>query len=221
VFWGPQQSVRIYGFRRPHFDLPGNFRFISMKRDQYNHNNWSNGLLDMIQLLKSERIRNFILMLEDYWIYSHVNSDHIQDLVQFMDYNPDVLRLDLSNERNSKKGARLVEVYSGINIIQTPHESKYDMSFQAGIWNIDQMEKVIIPNESPWDAEIQGTERVWKQPGMRVMGTQNWPLRYTPALRRHKEGVNVKLIPPRLVDVMKRRGWLDGHHTTIQRRVKG
>ena len=218
TFWDDHEIVRIFGFRKPDFRLPVNFHFISIKEDQYNHNRWANGLLDMVKILKDQHIRHFILMLEDYWLYEFADSKKIGHLVRYMQSNPDVLRMDLSNERNSKRHVKEIDHYANMDIIEAPPRTSYMMSFQAGIWNINLMQQVIFPDESPWDAEIDGTKRLWDQPSMRVLGTRQWLLKYTPAVRRHKEGINLDRIPNSLTHVMKKRGWLDDHHVPIQRR---
>jgi len=217
IFWSDRIRVNIFGFREPDFFLPVNFSFVSLRSEQYDHNSWSSGLLDMLDIIK---VDHFILMLEDYWLYESVDSKDVADLYDYMVDHPDVLRMDLSSERNSKRHVKVVDSYQGIQIVEAPPRTSYMMSFQAGIWNTNLMREIIVSHESPWDAEIRGTFRLWERPDMKVLGTRRQPLKYTPAVRRHKNGMNIKRISRKLVSVMRRRGWLEGHHVPIHERLK-
>jgi hypothetical protein len=58
------------------------------------------------------------------------------------------------------------------------------MSMMAGIWNREQLLKVLVPGETPWEVELEGTPRVRElKDEMIVLGTRQWPLRHTLALR--------------------------------------
>ena len=66
--------------------------------------------------------------------------------------------------------------------------AKFSMSFQVGIWNSELMLSVLRRNESPWDSELRGTERVNELYGtLRILGTDSRPVEYQPVYRIHKQ----------------------------------
>ena len=57
------------------------------------------------------------------------------------------------------------------------------MSLMGGIWSREHMLRVLVANESPWDLEIVGTDRLSHIQDVIVLGTRQWPLRMTLGLR--------------------------------------
>jgi hypothetical protein len=211
TFWDEEQEVRVFGYK-PNYkilnDLPSNFVFYSIDRTCYPADRWSDGLIQLVRILQVE---HFILFLEDFWLYDNVCLNQINSLVGYMFLNKDVLRMDLTNERISKKGAQIIEHFDGIGIVDAGLPSKYSMSFQVGIWNSELALKVLQEGETPWKAEINGTKRVNAMKGeLRVLGTDKRPVRYQPVYRNHKRQLKIDKIPTHLMNVIMKRGWLDG-----------
>jgi hypothetical protein len=124
-----------------------------------------------------------------------------------MENHPKALRMDLWRERQAKKQAVDFEMVRDYEIVETPSHTKYQMSLQANIWNRDLLREVLIPNESPWQVEIDGTQRLVKRSDLRVFGTRNSPVKYEPV---HQKGqFDVSQIRKQDVMYMRERGWLD------------
>lgn len=211
TFWSHKQDVTIFGYT-PVFgilqDLPPNFTFQSISLKPYPVDKWSDGLIEMIRMLN---VPYFILFLEDFWLYQPVDLDIVDKLCQYMGKYNDILRLDLTNERISKRNARITEKVDGVGIVDASLPSPYSMSFQVGIWNSELALRVLERGETPWKAEIQGTERVNKLRGeIRVLGSDKRPVEYQPVYRNHRRILNIDKIPVHLMNVITREGWLQG-----------
>lgn len=188
VFWGSQYPyllVRI-AWGQPLGQLPAN--------------QWSDSLLLAIDNIKENY---FILMLEDYWLYDYVDYERINQLKNLM--SDDILRIDLSGNRASYKAA--YEVSPGI--VETPPGTPYQMSFQAAIWHKENLRKVLRKGENPWEAEVNGSERVGN---LRVLGTKPALMKYQPVWRGKQKRWQLDKIKTVDLEYMKENGWLDGNN---------
>jgi len=183
IYWSELQELVVVGFSRPKFELPKNVTFISLSDTDYPAEKWSNG---MIKLLQHIHDSHFVLMLEDYFIRRTVDHNCVRLLGKYAEGKPEILRIDLTNDRLHAKGdardALDVESWGHYDIIETPHGTPYQMSLQAGIWNRKLLLELLKPDMSPWEVEIN------TQPpkDMRVLGTRQWPLRYSNAVKLGK-----------------------------------
>ena len=185
--------VTIFGFDEPD-KLPDDFIFESLGQ-QLLAQEWSNGLIKLLD--KAERY--FVLLLEDYWLYHSVDMYSVYQTTRFM--SNDVLRIDLSGNRASYKSAK--EIASGL--VETPAGTPYQMSFQAAIWHKDNLRKVLRENENPWQAEINGSERVGD---LRVLGAKTALLKYQPVWRSQQKRWQLDKIRTEDLEYMKARQWL-------------
>jgi tRNA(Arg) A34 adenosine deaminase TadA len=190
TYWSNKQPVTIVGFNPPEFELPKNFKFHSLGTQNKPAKEWSNKLLSLIDMIDDT---HFILFLEDFWLIDKADVDCIKVLIEWMKQHPDALRMDLWRERAAKKQAKDFERVYDYQIIETPPKTKYQMSLQANIWNKDLLREIIIPNESPWQVEIVGSQRFSKRSDLRVFGTRNSPLKYEPVYQKGK--FNIGAIP--------------------------
>lgn len=112
--------------------------------------NWSDRLIIATQELKSERV---LLILEDFFLRSKVNSSSVSDLLDLsLKENIPMLRLipRPSPDSNNK-------VYKGLGIINPG--SKFRVSTQSAIWNSDVLLDLLEPDESIWEFEHKGSIR--------------------------------------------------------------
>jgi len=157
-YWLPNPSVKIFGYKLPDFDIPDNFEFISIAKEQYSKDKWSNGIIEMIDMIDTDHV---LLLLEDYWIMSEVDSiaiDTFHDYMHSLDDN--FLYLSVCNERiNFRNNFYFVDLYEYV-LMESHSSSEYQMNFQTHIWNKKLMLENICENEDPWEAEIKGTHRL-------------------------------------------------------------
>ena len=176
------RHVTVAGFSSPKFEFPSNFSFISLG-EQLPVEKWSNGLIELLDRIDSKYA---ILMLEDYWMTAPIDSTLSEaEILEYID-SDDILKFDLSGSRIGKgKGYKVIDESNGIKVIESKPGSKYQMCFQAGIWNLSNMRRVLKYNENPWQAEVDGTPRV-DEFGLRVRGTTPRLWHYKPAFRCRK-----------------------------------
>lgn len=184
TFYSAMQPVVVLGYTPPSFDLPSNFEFVSMgKGDKYPAKKWSDALIDFLNKMDDEV---FCLLLEDYFLIRGVDHVGMETLASYMRDRPDILRLDLTNDRLHARGdardAQLHGHWGHYDIIVTPHGTEYQMSLQAALWNKELMLKVLKHGKSPWEVEVHTSP----PEEMLVLGTHQWPLRYCNAMLKGK-----------------------------------
>lgn len=176
TYWSELQDVIVGGFTPPQFPLPSNFRFHQVSRTPYPKERWSDGLIEFLGAFHDDI---FVLMLEDYLLNRTVDHNGVATLSQYMrlDYNQDVVRLDLTMDRISEfaKGLHDVEGYGHYDIIACDKDAMYEMSLQAAIWNRRNLLSILHPGMNPWEVEMQTD--MTAQP-YRVLGTRQNPVRY-------------------------------------------
>jgi len=176
-YWSELQPAMVALYTPPEFTLPRNFRAKSIAIPEYPKEKWADGVMKFLADFNEDF---FILMLEDYWLTRTVNHEAINCLADYMDNHRDVIRMDLTSDRQYAGNMRDVDTWGHYDIIEARH-SQYQMSLQAGIWN-----KLLFGNvisrlgenfRSAWDVELNGTT-VIDTLGYRVLGTRQQPIRY-------------------------------------------
>jgi hypothetical protein len=208
-YWKPNPDVLVAGFTAPQFNLPDNFSFMSLgKFEDYPVDKWSDAFLKLLNRIKDEA---FVLMLEDYWITRHVNSEAVHILYDYALQFEYVLKVDLCGDRLYAHGADVnYGSVSYLDLVKSMPGSPYHMSLMTGIWRRDHLLRLIIPGESPWDIELAGTTRVSHDQEAIVIGTRQWPVRHSLAFRAENPG-KLKLEEIATVDIQEMRelGLLD------------
>jgi hypothetical protein len=142
--------------------------------EDYPAHRWSDSLIKVLDEVADDF---FILLLEDYWLIREVNTEGFEAGWDFMMVNHEkALRFDLTSDRLYAKHQDVFSVDS-IDIIQST-ELQYSLSTQAAIWNKGLLRRLLIPNETPWAVEMNGTGRFVTDGTMDVYGTRQWPMRY-------------------------------------------
>lgn len=182
-YWSKEQEVIVAGFKPPDFDLPSNFHFHSLgNMADYPVNRWSDAL---IKLLHDYTDDVFGLALEDYWLSRPVNVQAVQMLYDYMLQFRNVLKMDLYSDRLYAGGMTDYNHCGYLDLIRSDPASQYHMSLMWGLWNRELMLRFLIPGESPWSVELEGTPRVARAADeVMVLGTRNMPLRHILAHRR-------------------------------------
>jgi hypothetical protein len=192
-YWGALQKVRVFGFNTPTFTLPANFQFISLG-EQLPVDRWTDGLIAMLHRIPE---RNFLLMLEDYWLYAEPNYSALVDCMDYMnEYGYRVLRIDVSGDRLAVDH-RYYADWRRTKLVKTEPDSPYQMSFQAAIWNRDLLLDILMPGETPWQAETEGSKRfaAYAHPQYLVLGTKPAAVHYEAVWRSKTRSFNMVRIP--------------------------
>jgi hypothetical protein len=182
-YWDEKQHVIVAGYKRPDFELPSNFDFYSIADPQYPKERWADGVAKFLHQYPGKR---FVFMLEDYWLSRPVDTYAIEALSIYMERNPNVLRMDLTADRQFAGGMVDVGYCEHYDIIEAP-QSQYQMSLQAGLWDrnlmLNVLEMLPVHLRSAWEVELTGTTIVNSfGDKMIVRGTRQLPVRYANGL---------------------------------------
>lgn len=181
-YWSDEQQVTVAGFTEPSLPLPDNFSFHSIGKFQdYPVNRWSDAVIDLLHQIDYD---TFILMLEDYWLVRHVNVEAVHILYDYAIQFHYVLKIDLCGDRLYAANMKDYGYVRYLDLIKSDPNSQYHMSLMAGIWNRNQLLRFLIPGETPWQVEMEGTNRVRAvNDDILHLGTRQWPVRHTLGLR--------------------------------------
>ena len=181
-YWNPNPRVVVAGFSFPDFDLPDNFEFVSIgKQEDYPFQKWSNAICKFLNEIEDEA---FVLMLEDYFITRPVNTPAVRILYDYMLQFEYVIKIDLCADRLYAHGADLnYGNVAYIDLIKSMPGSPYHMSLMTGLWRRKHLLRHLIPDESPHDVELIGTTRLSHDQDVIVLGTRLWPIKHTLGLR--------------------------------------
>jgi hypothetical protein len=207
-YWLPAPTVIVGGFTPPTFDLPRNFAFHSIgKQEDYPVGKWSNALVKMLLELPHDV---FGLMLEDYWLTRPVDAGAVGILADYMRQFEYVARLDLTGDRLHSGFAKPYGKVAHINLIASDPESQYHCSLMCALWRRAHMLKFLVEGETPWEVELNGTSRLRALKNhLLVLGTDNPPVNHTLAFRGGEPGkVLVDELNPYDVAEMKNLGLL-------------
>lgn len=204
----------IAGFTPPNFPLEDGFTFHSIgAMEDYPVNKWSDAVLKVLHETPDEQV---LLMLEDAWVTRPVNVGLVAKLSDYMADHPEVLRVDLTTDRLGNSAMRDYASLQWIDLIVTPPPSEYLLSCMAGIWNKAQLLKYLIPGETPWQFEIDGSRRANDDHAL-VLGTRQLPMRHLFAMRANGKmdlkmtwGVPAHPLNDEDINYLIEQGWLPG-----------
>lgn len=199
TFWSSLQPVVVGGFASPSFELPPNFTFYQIDKVNYGPNQWSDGLIKMLNALQDEY---FVLLLEDYWLCRGVDHSGVLTLLEYMKGHPNTVRFDLTADRLYGHMMKDVDFWGHYDIIECAEDAPYQMSLQAALWKRELLLKLLEPGRSSWQTEIY-TNMVGN--GMRVLGSRQFPVRYANGVYQGKiDWGQINMIPEGHRDVISR-----------------
>ena len=180
-YWKPLPEVAVLGFTPPDFELPENWSFCSIgKQEDYPFGKWSNALIDFLNEVPDEV---FLLMLEDMWPTRPVDTEALDILYRYMIQFEYVAKMDVCGDRLYAMGMIPYGNVGRIDLVKSMPGSPYHLSLMPGFWRKKHLLNVLIPNESPHQVEMIGTARLSHNQDVIVLGTRSWPLRVCLALR--------------------------------------
>jgi hypothetical protein len=207
-YWQPNPEVVIGGFTPPDFDLPDNFTFHSIgKQEDYPVNKWTNALHKFLNEMPDDV---FMLLLEDMWPSRGVDVKAINVLSDYMKQFQYVAKIDLAGDRLYAHGMKDYGYVEHLDLIISMPGSPYHLSLMPGLWRKKHLLDSIKPDWTPWDVEISGTPILSHNRDVIVLGTRQWPYRSILAFRG---GDNQKLLLDDLdqadVNEMRKLGYFD------------
>lgn len=189
-YFSSNQEVIVAGYEKFPKGLPPNFKTHSIgKQADYPLSKWSDGLIKLLHDFEDEVA---MILLEDYWLVEKVHLKEVNMLYDYMFQFKYVIKMDLYTDRRYAAGAVPYGMCGHIPLIKSDYKSQYHLSMMAGFWNRENLLKILIPGEDPWQVELEGTSRLASfGDDILVLGTNSWdsdprtcPLRHTLAHRR-------------------------------------
>ncbi len=181
-YW-PAASFVVGGYTAPKFALPNRFSFYSIGAfADYPVDRWTNGVIAFLESLEDDLV---LFMLDDYWPFRNVDNKAIDEITTYMRGHANVARFCVCTDRLYAKGVTDYDRYGHLDIIKSDPQSYAHFSFQASMWRRTALLEMLRPDETPWDAETRGDQRL-KDSKYIVLGTRQAPLRYTIAVQKGK-----------------------------------
>ena len=154
-FW-PQIKMPIYLNTEsltyePTEEIPFNICTLKQKQGVKN-TSWSQRFIDALNRIESEYI---ILMLDDYFICNEVSENDINELLVFMENNPDVASVQLNWSLNKEKTSEQAKELKPKMI----SEDGWKAFFTPTIWRKSILLKWLRPWENVWAFEDCGSKR--------------------------------------------------------------
>lgn len=209
---GAQWPVLVCGFTPPAFSLPDYYKFHSIGDfGDYPVNRWSDAAMRLLSAVDDEI---FLYTMDDFWLARQADVEAIEMLAQYMRRdNPRVARLDLTTDRLYAGNLEEMGALGRLDLITNTYPVPYALSFQNGLWRRTELLKHLVPNENPWEGEINGTRRM-EESGALVVGTRQAPMRYLIAVQQGKlafdGGYQVPRVPFTDWEELQALGYLEG-----------
>ncbi len=209
IFWSELQEVVVVTDVEPSFELPPNFSVKSMNAGKpLPKEKWSDGLIFMLQKIPDDV---FVLLLEDYWLIRKADNAGVDTLADYMRAHKEILRMDLTDDRQYNGHMKDIGAWGHYDLVETPNDSEYQMSLQAGIWNRDKLLSVIRPELDPHQVELYLSHTLHERGDLRVLGTRQRPVRYANLYYQGKvQPDQIRLIPEEHRKELAKRGWIKG-----------
>jgi hypothetical protein len=116
---------------------------------------WGARMLDGISECKTKYV---LFLLEDYFLDYKYSESQLEEYIDLMNLNT-IDRLQISPS-DFQSYNRLNENVSCNKYLQFNKYSLYSISMQPSIWNVDYLKYVLLPEYSPWDFEINGSQKI-------------------------------------------------------------
>lgn len=208
-YWQPVPEVVVLGFDKlPEFDLLDNWTFVTLgKQEDYPFGKWSNAIIKALNKIEDEVI---LLMLEDMWPIRRVDVEALDILYRYMLQFEYVAKMDVCGDRLYAMGMQPYGHVNRLDLVKSMPGSPYHLSLMPGFWRREHLLNALIPDESPHQVELIGTQRLSHRQDVIVVGTRQWPLRITLALRGGDSG---KLLLDELeqadISALRERGYFE------------
>ena len=114
---------------------------------------WGERLLIALEQIESEFV---FYMQEDFWCIKDFElTDNILEM--FEEYKMD--QLHIKENINLIKTIKIKD-----NLLKFAQDSEYTQNHQFGLWKKSKLKDNVLPNENPWENEINGSIRLNKNP---------------------------------------------------------
>jgi len=142
--WSPGTEVTILGYSVPSFDLPDNFKFISIGKQERNDRDWTSALIPFFKQLPEEY---FISLLDDMYVLN-TNKPLLHEAEKHMAKGIEKIHLTNMSGRTG-----VFEKEKDVNFNVLKQDAKYRLSLQPSFIGRDYFLKYLNPGKSIWKYE--------------------------------------------------------------------
>lgn len=205
-YWSALQDVVVSGFRPPNFALPQNFHFMQIAPTGYPAEKWSDQVIETLSRLEDDWI---VMLFVDYWLRRTVDCEAVRGLYDYVKDQPDVLRVDLTDDRQYNGHVRDIGAWGRLDLLETGWDAEYQLSTQTALINRRHWLNILRPGLSPWEYEMHHQATIHGQAKhLRVLGTRQCPVRYVNGLGMgHGDKGYTEGLPDNIVLDMRKWGW--------------
>lgn len=188
-FWPLKNQFIILGYEKPKFKLDDNWIFVNLGVDK-GPSEWSNDLLTYFNHFED---KYFINMIDDTLMTRPSDIDKIERAFNYMQTNESIKKIflhgSLTSGNKSLFGPIKLNPVSELNMefYEINQVANYRSSLQSSIWSTDYFKKLLKPNMTPWDFELQHP----KNDGAIILTTkENHPTMYSHLYRKGNQLIN-------------------------------
>lgn len=138
--WSSDAEITVLGYSSPSFDLPDNFKFISVGEQKKYGDDWTSALIHFFKQLPDEY---FVLLLDDFYILN-VNKSLLHEAEKHMAKGIEKIRLTCDDRPGYGKD---------INFNISKQDAGYRLSLQPSFIRRDYFLKYLIPGKTIWEYE--------------------------------------------------------------------
>ena len=204
-YWGEDYRVVVLGYKEPDFELPTNFKFVSMGESQEGGaEGWSSYLYDYFNSIDDDHI---ILTLEDFLPAAPPDVEVLESIVNLMKDSDSVGRFDLTWDLFTNcKHTPSPSLNESINLCEISKGVMYRVSCQPAIWKRSFLLNILNGTTNPWNFEMYGSQ-LSDQHSETILSIddpnfENFPTKWVAkgAVSRHHPGmVNVLGLTPECI----------------------
>lgn len=125
-----------------------------------NRKNWGERMLEGIAQCETKYI---FFILEDYFLHYKYSEEQLKEYIDLMDLN-NIDRLQISpSDFQSYYNCQYIKpnyTISDDKYLRLEKHSLYSISMQPSIWNTNYLKYVLLPEYSPWEFEINGSQSI-------------------------------------------------------------
>jgi len=193
-YWSPDAEVTILGYSPPIYDLPDNFKFVSLGKQEEYGNEWTTALIPYFKQMSDEY---FIWLLDDAYI---LNVDKSLLPVAEEHMKKGVEKVHLTNFDN-----RIFNKEKDINFNIWDQDARYRLSLQPCFIRRDYFLKYLIPRKIIWQYEID--HEIARNDGAQILISKQDIVSYSNFMRKRKtDSVQISKIRKEDLDALKRLG---------------
>lgn len=192
-FWGSHQKVIVAGFDvYPDFDLPDNFSFVSLGKQEVPYVDFSKDMRKLIDIIDDEY---FIHFEENEFIIRQVDFEVMESFQPYI--NPSLGRVDFTRGISNRANT-IIENKNDHDIIFANNNTDYRISIRAGIWNKSYLSSHCQDPVSTYQFEHYATDRSRNDGFNIISSNKKWVISNMDGVK-HTVGpfvTNLRSLPP-------------------------